>query len=745
MAECQEWANDQALNPNDTTNADATNDSAVGREPDTIQAMAICGFGLESVVARELNSLGFEDAKPADTGCVRWTTDAAGIVRANLWLRTADHVLIVVDEFEAGDFDALFEGTKAADWSSWIEPDGAFPVRARSVRSQLSSVPAVTRAVKRAVAESLLSGHDVEELPETGALYSIQARLVRDRLMLLLDTSGAALHKRGYRRQTGQAPLRETLAAALLSLCRWRPDQPLIDPCCGSGTIPIEAALIATNTAPGLHREFDAQRWGRFPAELWDHQRELARAAITLDVGCSIAGYDLAEEALVASRRNAQRAGVDGQIHFQQRPLCELRAKADFGLLVTNPPYGVRLEDRRQAEALLRTMPGAFRGLSTWTFGVLTDHEEFERLIGQEASKRRKLYNGSIQCTLFRFDGPRPPRKDRLQDPSATLKPAAFGTLRDADEHRLDEFDAVMTKRWRHLRKWPQRGIEAYRVYDHDVPGITLSVDRYGQALRIVGRLDGGGRSLAQQAELMDRVADRVTRITGVEANQVFIAGASGQRHEASRGSIHEHGMRLRADLSAESSTGLELGLRAVRDWVRQHAEGKRVLNLFCGEGACTVAAALGKQDKSGGAASSVSVDVSEEALGRTAENLRLNTIETGDRHELDCCEVKEFVVDAGRMDERYDLIVVCLPRVESSLAREMDWNNQRDHTELLTRLGELLLERGLIVLTTSQRSLRLNIPEPLSAKETTTRFCPDDFRSRPSHRSWLISSNTRA
>lgn len=706
--------------------------------------MAVCGFGLEAVVARELNELGFEDAKPADTGCVRWTTDAAGVVRANLWLRTADRVLIVVDEFEAADFDALFEGTKAVDWSSWIEPDAAFPVRARCVRSQLSSVPAVTRAVKRAVVESLKSGHAVSDLPETGTVYSIQARLLRDQLTLLLDTSGEALHKRGYRRQTGLAPLRETLAAAMLSLCRWRAERPLIDPCCGSGTIPIEAALIASNTAPGLSREFDAQRWGRFPANLWDDQRELAKQAITLDVECSIAGYDLAEEALVASRRNAERAGVGGLIHFQQRALADLRAKAEYGLLLTNPPYGVRLEDRPQAEALLRSMPGAFRGLSTWTFGVLTDHEEFERLIGQEASKRRKLYNGSIQCTLYRFDGPRPPRTDRLQESDAEIKPAAFGALRDADKHRLDEFEAVLTKRWRHCRKWPSRGIEAYRVYDHDVPGITVSIDRYGPALRVDAHLRGGGRSIAQQAELMDRVAERITTVTGMGSEKICLVGTSHSSGVGPR-SIEEHQMRFAVDVSDEHSTGLELELRQAREWVRKRSAGKRVLNLFCGSGAFAVAAAVGAGGAGSGAASSVSVDVCEEALDMAAENLRLNNIEPGERHELDSCEVKEFVLDAGQMDERFDLIVASLPGSESETAQEMDWNSQRDHTELLGRLGDLLSDGGVILLSTATRGLRLDVPQHLAVTETTQRFCPDDFRGRPVQRSWLISQATRA
>ncbi len=693
-----------------------------------LQAMAVCGFGLESVVARELHHLGFADAKPADTGSVRWQTDEAGIARANLWLRTADRVLIVVDEFEADSFDALFEGTKAVPWADWIAQDAEFPVRARCVRSQLSSVPAVTRAVKKAVAESLLAGHGASELPETGPMHAIQARLLNDRLTLLLDTSGEALHKRGYRREGGPAPLRETLAAAMLSLTRWRPHRPLVDPFCGSGTIPIEAALIATNTAPGLTRHFDAEQWGSFPPELWDDEREQAEGMIELDQPVlQIAGYDLAEEALVVARRNAERAGVRDLIHFQQRAFGDLRAKSEFGLVVTNPPYGVRLDEKPQAEAILRSMPGVFRRLPTWSFGLLTDHDDFEHLIGQPSTKRRKLYNGSIQCTLHRFDGPRPPRRDGTVDREPA--PPAFGVLAQADENRMGEFEAVFAKRWRHLRKWPDRGIEAYRVYDHDVPAIPIAIDRLGSSL-VVGRLPrgSGGRSLGQQDAFEEQIASCVQRVSGYEAKAIVRATC---REPVL---VTEHNVRYEAGPNDRGSDRLDLELRDARQWLAKRSAGQSVLSLFCGGSGFTIAAAAG------GAAGTLSIDASEDALDCVERQFGHNGIEAEGLHELVCCDVKDYLADAAESDECFDIIAVELPTSASTIARETDWNSQRDHTELLHRLADLLMPGGVILLVSGQPVFRLESPPQLSITETSKRFCPEDFRSRPVTRSWLCS-----
>lgn len=610
-----------------------------------------------------------------------------------------------------------------------------------------------------------MAGHGTQTLPESGALHAVQARLLKDRLTLLLDTSGEALHKRGYRKEGGPAPLRETLAAALIRLCRWHPDRPLADPFCGSGTIPIEAALMARNQAPGLHRAFDAQGWGSLPGEIWEQAREDAFAQIRAEIEPpSIAGYDLAPEALVASRRNAERAGVRDLIHFQQRAFEDFRAKGDYGWVITNPPYGVRLEDRAEATALLRTMPGVFRRLATWSFGVLTDHEGFEGLIGQEATKRRKLYNGSVECTFYRFDGPKRPRPEqRGQESSAQARPqaeapqAAFGALREADQHRLDEFEVVFAKRLRHFRKWPQRGIEAYRLYDRDVPALPVVIDRYGSALHIACFETQDQRSLAQREELIEQLVERAARVAEVPRSEVFLktrrrqvgrrapdqtdqpdTQQAGQYERVDdRGAwreVQENGLRLRVNLSDYLDTGLFLDHRLTRAWVRQRAAGKRVLNLFCYTGSFTVAAAAG-----GG--STVSVDLSNTYLDWARENLRLNGLES-DRHRLVRADVQVALQRARNSGERFDLIIADPPTFSNSKGALSDWDVQRDHPALLVMLLDLLAEDGTILFSTNHRRFEFR-PGSLGGAvvtETTARFCPEDFRKRPAHRSWLVS-----
>ncbi len=554
------------------------------RNEKPLQLMAVCGFGLESVLARELKLLGFDDAKPAEAGCVRYTADHSGIVHSNLWLRIADRVLVIVDEFEAADFDALFEGVKASPWADWMPPDAEFPVRTRCVRSQLSSVPAVTRAVKRGIVEALRTQHGVEALPETGPMYAVQARLLNNQLTLMLDTSGTALHKRGYRREGGPAPLRETLAAAMIRLAGWKPERPLIDPFCGSGTLLIEAALIATNRAPGLERGFDSEAWHRVPGDEWERQREHARSLIKHDAKDSLhlAGYDIAPEAIEASRRNAERAGVGVLIHFQQRAFEDLRSRQRTGTLITNPPYGIRLSEQQAATAILRTLPVVFRHLPGWSFNILSSDERFEHLIGQDADKKRKLYNGSIECVLYRFDAPSAQATQQTRGADRV-----FGALSDKDEQLVEQFAAVFAKRWRHFRGWPGRGLEAHRLYNGDVPAVRCCIDRFGDHL-VIRPPDrfSPGRSVAQQAELMDRVARQVATIASGT-----VVHAPDEAKPAFSHVVHEHGVGHTIELP--TGTGLDFSLRELRRWLLDRAEDAEVLELMPADaGIAEVAAA---------------------------------------------------------------------------------------------------------------------------------------------------------
>lgn len=374
-----------------------------------LDLVATSTFGLEAIVMRELAGLGY-DATSTQTGRIEFQGDADAIARANLNLRTADRVLVKLAQFPAADFDALFDTVIDLPWEEWIGPEDAFPVSGRSVRSTLSSVPAVQRTVKKAMVERLMHAHGVRTLPETGPTYAVEIALLKDTATLLLDTSGDGLHKRGYRDLTGAAPLRETLAAALVDLSFWDRGKPLVDPFCGSGTIAIEAAMAGRRIAPGLSRSFAAEDWPVLDEEIWTRAHEEAKDLERPDLGEKILASDIDDEPLSLARRHAHRAGVAADIVFQRKPFSALESSREYGCLIANPPYGVRLEHRRDVLELYESMPRVFEGLPTWSFFVLTSWPDFEQVIGRKAERRRKLYNAQIECTYYQFHGPRPPR-----------------------------------------------------------------------------------------------------------------------------------------------------------------------------------------------------------------------------------------------------------------------------------------------------------------------------------------------
>ncbi len=372
-----------------------------------LDLIATSAVGLEAVVARELKALGYE-SKTLQTGRILFQADEAALCRANLWLRAADRVLLRLGEFEATDFGQLFDQTYALPWEAWLGADAAFPVKGRSVKSQLSSVPACQKIVKKAIVEKLKAAYGDGWLPETGPQYTVEVALLNDRATLTLDASGAGLNKRGYRKLVGEAQLRETMAAALVLLSFWRPERQLVDPFCGSGTIPIEAALIGRNLAPGLNRSFAAESWPTLSARLWEEARQEARDLALPDLPLRIIGTDKSEDALSLARYHAEQAGVSGQIHFQQRDFYDLTSKKEYGCVICNPPYGERLGDHDELEDLYRAMPTVLRRLKTWSHYVLTAFPDFETLVGRKADRRRKLYNGRIECTYYQFYGPKP-------------------------------------------------------------------------------------------------------------------------------------------------------------------------------------------------------------------------------------------------------------------------------------------------------------------------------------------------
>ena len=359
-------------------------------------------FGLESLAADELRRLDLADVR-AENGRVVCSGTPADIPRINLNLRTGERLLVVLGSFPARDFEALFQGTRALPWEQFIPKNGQFPVKGHSLNSTLHAVPACQAIVKKAVAARLGQKYGMETLPETGPVYQIQFSIMKDTATLMLDTSGAGLHKRGYRAQGVVAPLRETLAAAMVMLSRYKGRDPLCDPFCGSGTIPIEAALIAKNRAPGLNRSFSAQKWAWLDNKLW---LDAAGEALDkeFDGQYEIWGGDLDPAAVDLARHNARLAEVDDIVSFEVSDATRFHWGGLYGRIVTNPPYGERIMERREAEELYRAFGIAYAKFpDSWKLYLLSSHTEFERTFGKQADKKRKLYNGMLKCDLFMY------------------------------------------------------------------------------------------------------------------------------------------------------------------------------------------------------------------------------------------------------------------------------------------------------------------------------------------------------
>lgn len=382
------------------------------------ESIAPCHFGLEAVLKREIYDLGYEITRVED-GRVSFAGDAEAICRANLFLRTAERVLIQVGRFRAVTFDELFEGVRALPWENYLPKNARFWVKkASSIKSKLFSPSDIQSIVKKAAVERMKEHFSVEWFAEDGADYPLRVFLMKDEAVVTIDTSGASLHKRGYRTMAGTAPLSETLAAALIMLTPWRADRILVDPFCGSGTFPIEAALMAANIAPGMNRRFLSQNWDNLiPERMWKDCLEEAQDLVDTGVATAIQGYDIDGRVIAVARENARRAGVEGLIHFQQRPIAQLNHPKKYGFLITNPPYGERLEDKESLPGIYSQIGEAYGRLDDWSMYVITSYEDAERYIGRKADKNRKLYNGMIRTWFYQFPGAKPLKRTQRKQP----------------------------------------------------------------------------------------------------------------------------------------------------------------------------------------------------------------------------------------------------------------------------------------------------------------------------------------
>ena len=372
-----------------------------------------CHFGLESVLKKEIIDLGYDITEVSD-GRISFAGDADAVCRANICLRTAERVLIKVGSFHAESFEDLYQGVKALSWEEFIPERGKFWVKkASSVKSKLFSPSDIQSIVKKAIVERMKQSYNTDWFKEDAEEYPIRVFLMKDEVTVALDTTGDSLHKRGYRKLESKAPIAENLAAALIMLTPWHGDRILVDPFCGSGTIPIEAAMIAAHIAPGINRHFTAEKWTNLiDPKNWEDVREEAREEILPDIETDIQGYDLDPEMVEIARINAKKAGVDHLIHFQARDIADLSHRKKYGFIITNPPYGERIGDQKELPSLYRTIGERYKALDAWSMYLITGFEQAEKYIGKKADKNRKIYNGMIKTYFYQFMGPKPPRKN---------------------------------------------------------------------------------------------------------------------------------------------------------------------------------------------------------------------------------------------------------------------------------------------------------------------------------------------
>lgn len=381
------------------------------------ELIAPCHFGMEAVLKREIMDLGYDVTQVAD-GRVTFFGDEEAVCRANVFLRTAERILIKIGSFHAETFEELFQGTRQLPWEEYIPIDGKFWVaKAASVKSRLFSPSDIQSIMKKAMVECLKETYHVNRFAEEGDSFPLRVFLMKDEVTVGLDTTGESLHKRGYRKLTAKAPIAENLAAALIMLTPWNGSRTLVDPFCGSGTFPIEAAMMAANMAPGMNRSFTAESWHHIVGrKLWYDTVDEAREMVDMNVETDIQGYDVDENMVSIARENAKLAGVDKLIHFQRRGVEQLSHPKKYGFLITNPPYGERLQEKAEMPALYHTLGERFRLLDSWSMYLITAYEQAERDIGRKADKNRKIYNGMMKTYYYQFLGPKPPRRNTPKD-----------------------------------------------------------------------------------------------------------------------------------------------------------------------------------------------------------------------------------------------------------------------------------------------------------------------------------------
>lgn len=765
--------------------------------------VAACAFGLEALVKRELIALGYVP-RVSQPGRVSFEGDWEAVCRTNLWLRTADRVLIEVQRFPAPDFDALFETIKAFDYSQFIPADAKFPVVGKTRLSKLTSLPAVQRSTKKALVESLQHFHKTETLEESGELYKVEVALLNDEATITIDTTGDSLHKRGYRKLMGPAPVKQTLAAAMVDLTVWRPERAFVDPFCGTGTIPIEAAMMGMKIAPGINRDFSASGWHQISFDIWKQARNEARDSIDRDIKMDILAADTDEESLSMARYHARLAGVELQIRFEQQPFESLEHDREYGCLVTNPPYGERLQQQDALVPLYEQFPSVMQKLPTWSLFVITSYERFEKVVEKRATRRRKLFNGRLECMYYQFLGPRPPKDffdqpaeaipvdskpvddqpsksgaavetieaptsrgkglslaeqlaatprtpSTAKAPRAEVEPAnepkpVFGGLQEKDREQAELFTNRLKKRARHLRRWPtRRGITCFRIYERDIPEIPLVVDRYEDAVHITEYERPHERSLSRHSAWLQLMKTTAAKTLGVPVQQVFLK----KRQKRRQGDQYEKiGDQKKMRTVGEGELKFLVNLSDYVDtglFLDHRVTRSMVRDQADGKSVLNLFAYTGSftvYAADGGATDTVTVDLSKNYLSWAQENLKLNGLD-GPQHRFVPSDSIEFLEKAARdPKQRFDLVVVDPPTFSNSKRTEDDWDVQEQHVEMLGLVSQVLNPGGVVYFSTNFRKFKPRLAElsQFESIEISSKTVPEDFRNRKIHRCWKMS-----
>ncbi len=718
---------------------------------------ASCARGFEDLLQKECERLELTGIRVGNGG-VHFTGNPLQGYRLCLWSRVASRVLLRLDHFEVRDDDQLYRCIRQIDWAAHLDCGDSFAVDCFTKHASINNSHFATLRVKDAIVDQFRErdGRRPDVVRDRPAVR-INVYLGREDCQVYLDFSGEALHQRGYRRQAGSAPLRETLAAAILYRARWpgfhADGQPFFDPMCGSGTLLIEAAMMAADMAPGLLRDyFGFFGWKQFDPATWQSLREAAESGLAgrIESLPAIAGCDHSGKVLAIARQNIQAAGFGKQIHVQQADSTQHidGVPAGNGLLVTNPPYGKRLGQTHQLRSLYlrfgKNLKQTFRG---WTAAIFTSDETLAKSVGLRAFHKNTLMNGAIKCVLYQY---------RVHA-SATRRAGAQGTQRWSGEatgnspdgeaavaEQAQMFVNRLKKNARHLKKWARKhAIQCYRVYDADIPQYAVAIDRYDDWVHVQEYAAPKTVNQHRAFQRLNDVIDVVAEILEVDASQVVLkvrerqSGKSQYRKQDNKNrwlTVTESSLRFRINLYDYLDTGLFLDHRQTRRMIFDMAKGKHFLNLFAYTGSVSVYAAAG------GAKSTTTVDMSNTYLQWAQENFRLNRL-SGRQHRFLRHDCTQWVWDAERAGNQYDLIFLDPPTFSNSSKMQQAFDINRDHSALLERTMRLLSDDGRLVFSTNSKKFRLadTVQEAWQVKEITAATTTEDFRRKPQHRCWIL------